>query len=309
LNAAEFDQIFSDSLFRKMECVFISGGEPTLRKDLVQVIGVLHRRMPRLKKLILYTNGLNVKSVSRQLPKMIEFCSRYNIAITVRVSLDGIGPLHNKIRGIPHAFDKAMETICYLKDLQSVFSFRFGIATTISKQNLHGLESIVKFCREREIDLIFIMAWISKHYYGNVDQKSHVMLDAGEKQILIKFLKDRIKESGLLNSDAYYYDKLINYLNGDERRKMPCPFLYEGLVLDGLGNMYLCNNSKKLGNVFNNENPSEIFLSPKSVYYRKSLAMKVCPTCESSCLVGIGLEKEIIPFLPFFLKRLGQRIF
>jgi MoaA/NifB/PqqE/SkfB family radical SAM enzyme len=171
LNAFEFDTILSDPLFRKIECVLISGGEPTLRQDLFQITDVLWRRMPRLKKMILYTNGLNVKSISEQLPQLIKFCNVLNINVTIRVSLDGIDDLHDEIRGVPHAFDRALKSIDFLKGIQSKLSFRFGVATTISGKNVYALKDIVRFCRERDIDGIFIMSWVSQNYYGNASQK------------------------------------------------------------------------------------------------------------------------------------------
>jgi MoaA/NifB/PqqE/SkfB family radical SAM enzyme len=304
LNAFEFDTILSDSLFRKIETVLISGGEPTLRQDLFQIVNVLRRRMPRLKKLILYTNGFNVKMISEQLPQIIKFCNARNIHVTIRVSIDGIGGLHDEIRGVPHAFDRTMDSINFLEEIQSHFSFRFGIATTISGKNVYSLEDIVSFCRGRDIDGIFIMSWISQNYYGNASQKDELRIDSVARQFLTNFLKDRIRESRLLKSDAYYYDKVIWMLRGQKKRTMPCPFLHQGIVLDACGNIYFCSNSRKLGNAFHGQRPSDIFYSAKSTQYRQVLSKKVCPTCESSCLVGIALEKEVIPFIAFLIKRL-----
>jgi len=304
LNAFEFDTILSDPLFRKIECVLISGGEPTLRQDLFQITDVLWRRMPRLEKLILYTNGLNLKSISEQLPQLIKFCNVRNINVTVRVSLDGIDDLHDEIRGVPHAFDRAMKSIDFLKGIQSKLSFRFGIASTISGKNVYALRDIVSFCRERDIDGIFIMSWISQNYYGNASQKNELQIDSTAKQFLINFLGDRIRESGVFKSDAYYYDKVIQMLRGETKRTMPCPFLHQGIVLDAFGNISFCTNSRKLGDVSHGKKPSDVFYNTKSTKYRKILAQKICPTCESSCLVGIGLEKEVISFIVFLMKRL-----
>ena len=304
LNAFEFDTILSDSLFRKIETVLISGGEPTLRQDLFQITNILWRRMPRLKKLIMYTNGLNVKSISEQLPQIIKFCNTRNIDVTVRVSLDGIDGLHDEIRGVPHAFDRMMDSIDFLKGIQSELSFRFGVASTISGKNIYALKDIVRFCRERDIDGIFIMSWVSQNYYGNASRKDELQIGPVEKEFLINFLKDRIRESRLLKSDAYYYDQVIRMLRGQKKRTMPCPFLHQGVVLDAFGNIYFCTNSRKLGTVSHGQRPSGIFYSTKSMQYRRVLAKKICPTCESSCLVGIGLEKEVIPFIAFLMKRL-----
>lgn len=308
LNAEQLDHVFSDDLFKNIECVEISGGEPTLRNDLPQIVDILHLRMPRMKKIIIFTNGLSKRIVSEQLPQIIEYCNNNNILITVRVSLDGIGEVQNRVRNIPHAFEKTVDTIYYLKELQDQMDFRFGIGTTISSINVYNLVDIVNFCKKEDLDVIFFMAWVSETYYDNIDQEEQILLDSEAKKFLIDFLLERIAESPFLKGDAYYYAKVVNMLKGDRRRTMPCPFIDQGFVLDALGDIYYCNNSKKIGNVFLHT-PTQIYYKDENLAYRDELAKATCPTCESSCLVGISLEKQIFPFLPFLLRRICRQRF
>ena len=58
LTLEQFDQILSEPLFGGIERLMVSGGEPTLREDLPQLIGVCINRMPSLDTLSLITNGL-----------------------------------------------------------------------------------------------------------------------------------------------------------------------------------------------------------------------------------------------------------
>ena len=78
----------------------------------------MHKHMPRLKKLMIPSNVINRGSVQRQYPRIARYCAEHKIRLTLGVSLDGIGETHDKIRGVKGAFEKVMENIAFMKQLQ-----------------------------------------------------------------------------------------------------------------------------------------------------------------------------------------------
>ncbi len=75
LTTEEYQQSFSSDLFRTIEYVGITGGEPTLRKDMVDIVRLLSANMPRLRKVTLNTTGFVVKRVVPVLEQIIDLAN------------------------------------------------------------------------------------------------------------------------------------------------------------------------------------------------------------------------------------------
>jgi sulfatase maturation enzyme AslB (radical SAM superfamily) len=79
---------------------------------------------------------------------------------------------------------------------------------------------------------------------------------------------------------------------------MPCPFQRQGLLLNPNGDLYYCENSKKIGNVL--ETPaSELYYAAANLADRETLKHETCPTCLSPCQVNVGAMKQVVPYVKF----------
>src|SRR5438094_38010 len=94
-----------------VENLNISGGEPTTRNDLPEMVEMFHRHLPRMRKVGINTTGLTPHRAIPMLTRIVEFCAAHDLLLSVRVSLDGIGDIHNQVRHVQRGFDKACETI------------------------------------------------------------------------------------------------------------------------------------------------------------------------------------------------------
>ena len=45
------------------------------------------------------------------LTRIVKFCAERDVLISIRVSLDGIGDVHNEVRDVKRGFEKACQTI------------------------------------------------------------------------------------------------------------------------------------------------------------------------------------------------------
>ena len=72
----------------------ISGGEPTLRQDLLEMVDVLY---PKARKLEISSNGL--------LPGKLELVIRKYPDVKIRLSLEGFEAVDSHIRGVKDGFD------------------------------------------------------------------------------------------------------------------------------------------------------------------------------------------------------------
>ena len=304
LSIAQLDEIFSDPVYHRIEYIILAGGEPTLRKDLPEMVEVMHKHMPRLKKLMIASNVINKASVQKQYPKIARYCADRDIRLTLGVSLDGVGEMHNQVRGVPGAFDKVMENVEFMKALQKEVPFGMSLDPTIFSMNVNEMRKLQNLADEMELPITFQFAAMADGYYNNSDLADVINVDKAGRRSIVDFLKRRIAELSLFDALAYYYAEIIEQAQGAHKRSLPCPFADQGLVLNPDGSVQYCHNSSPIGNTL--ETPSsELYHSPENLDYRRDVIKgQTCDTCQISCLFFVSLRKEVFPFLSFMLKRL-----
>src|SRR5918912_193205 len=132
MTLAQLEPAMSHPFWGAIENLNISGGEPTTRNDLPDMVAMFQRHLPRLRKIGVNTTGLTPHRAIPMLTKIVEFCAKHDLLISARVSLDGIGDIHNQVRQVKAGFDKAVQTIEAMQALATQYSnFQFGIAATI----------------------------------------------------------------------------------------------------------------------------------------------------------------------------------
>src|SRR5205823_1350855 len=110
--------------------VNITGGEPTLRKDLVQICEVLY---PKAKTLEISTNGLHAN--------VLEPIVRKYPDIKIRISIEGFEETNNRIRGEKDGFAKKVEA---MKRLIAAGGTDLGFATTFQDENIDEVLGIYR---------------------------------------------------------------------------------------------------------------------------------------------------------------------
>lgn len=152
--------------------VVLSGGEPTLRKDLFDIISVMD---PANTIFGLVTNSLNLnKSFLTDLKKSgVEM---------LHLSLDSTKEaMNDKIRGAPGHFKKVVESICEAKKL----GFTVCLSTVIMHNGLEKMEEMVRFAKENEIGIVFSLACVS----GNWSDEKDVLLTKDEWESVQSYMK------------------------------------------------------------------------------------------------------------------------
>jgi MoaA/NifB/PqqE/SkfB family radical SAM enzyme len=119
--------------------LLLSGGEPTLREDLPEILEMLYKNN-HITDINLPTNGMQTERLIQWLTRLRQSCLDCNI--TVSVSLDGFGQTHDTQRGVV-SFYRAVQTIKKLDEhFRDDGHIIKNIATIITKYNV---EEIVDF--------------------------------------------------------------------------------------------------------------------------------------------------------------------
>ena len=145
LSLAELEKIF-----KTMGHIYIfnvSGGEPFLRPDFVEIVELACRY---LKPGIIHipTNAIASRQIEEKTKRIIHMLrTRYpSTRLTIKPSLDHIDYRHDEIRGVPGNFEKVMSLFEALKRMKPDFpNLHVELGTVISRWNVMDIEEIAAF--------------------------------------------------------------------------------------------------------------------------------------------------------------------
>jgi MoaA/NifB/PqqE/SkfB family radical SAM enzyme len=147
LTLVEWDRVF-ESLGTAPYWFTFSGGEPTLRKDLPEMVASAYRHC-RPGIINIPTNGIQHKVIPGRIERVLEAAPKSEVIINL--SLDGIGLKHDAVRGVRSNWDHAMKTYAALKELKKRHShLTLGIHTVISTFNVDSFPELCEYV-QREL--------------------------------------------------------------------------------------------------------------------------------------------------------------
>lgn len=124
--------------------LWLSGGEPTLRRDVSQIID-LFVRDNGVERVIIPTNALIKSRVYEIVDQSLAHNSR--IDLYLNIALDGYGETHDRIRGVPGNWEKALDCIQSLYPLKAKYQdrFRLNVNTVVCAENYLEIEKLAEF--------------------------------------------------------------------------------------------------------------------------------------------------------------------
>src|SRR6478672_11547961 len=147
LTVPEWERVF-ESLGRAPYWFTFSGGEPTLRKDLPEMVGSAYQHC-RPGIINIPTNGIQHKVIPRRIEGVLQAAPKAQVIINL--SLDGLGLKHDAVRGVRSNWAHAMKTYAALKGLQERYAnLTLGIHSVISNFNV---DSFAELCEHVQRDL------------------------------------------------------------------------------------------------------------------------------------------------------------
>ena len=265
----------------------ITGGEPTLRKDIDRIFEILY---PKSRLLEQSTNGYNNE-------KIVELANKYP-NILIRVSVEGLPKINDTKRGIKDGFDHALRTMLELKKTKCK---NIGFSVVISPDNYKDLLHLYDLCVALDVELGNSAVHNSWYFHKEDNQiESEEALQQHElfvKALLTskrRHLKDRLKDYGR----AYFNRSIHRRLRGDtDEYRPPCGALSDFFFIDPWGNVTPCNGSSeewKLGNI-KEDSLENILASDKA-----KEAMEKVRNCKRNCTFIVTERHDMVrrPWVP-----------
>lgn len=225
----------------RVQSITLSGGEPTLRPDFVEILRYAFAKGLRIGVL---TNGLNIDG---QIADVLIKCSDW-----VRISVDGSNKeVYGKVRGNHIKFERILESIKLLENAKNRHNRRnydIGICYSIQKLNIQDVLQMIKFVRQlglsnKERCLTFKFVHGRNGFLCSVPQLSDFYKDILEKEDVVN---DKVTNLQYLKKFIDYYSNIQDISNGVplnsyyRNNKIRCftPYLFS--LIDAFGDVYPC---------------------------------------------------------------------
>ena len=157
--------------------MLFSGGEPLVRKDLVELA---HHAVSKGMRAVISTNGtLITKDKAKELKQVgLSY---------VGISLDGGEEVHDRFRKVPGSFKKALQGIenCQAEGL------KVGLRFTINKRNVGEVPKLFDLVRDLEVPRICFYHLV---YSGRGSELIKEDLDHAETRQVVDLIMDRTRE-------------------------------------------------------------------------------------------------------------------
>jgi MoaA/NifB/PqqE/SkfB family radical SAM enzyme len=240
--------------------LWISGGEPFLRKDLAKVIQLFYENN-QIRDVRIPTNGLLSQQTITVVKEVLRTCRE--IHLEVDVSIDGFADTHDRIRGVQGNFQKACETMQMLESLRKEYpNFTLYVNSVITKENQSEISKLGYYFKQK--------AGIDGHYFqiirGDPEDPNLQNVEPDRlKEIYSKTLSlnfdylskptrsrsrlDAIRRAYWKAGYIFSYDtQYENYVNR-AKWKMPCTAGQTSIAIDYNGDVRVCELRKPIGNL------------------------------------------------------------
>ncbi len=268
----------------------VTGGEPFLRKDIVEIARAFSENSKYLSLFNTTTNGYLTDRIYEKAQELLRLKIPKTIIV---VSLDGPEKTHDKIKGVDGSWKKALKTYQLLKELEKENNkFKTFLGYTISPLNLgefletyHSVKKIIPHVEAKDFHVNLFH--LSEHYFSNVNEnfslENHKKSTLSELQIIEK-MKGRKLFYPIFFLEQMYL-KLGKEFFKINKTPLPCKALLTSVFIDPTGGVYPCTIfNKKLGNLRNiNYDLEKILTLQNTKKIKEDIEKLNCPNCWTPC--------------------------
>jgi MoaA/NifB/PqqE/SkfB family radical SAM enzyme len=245
----EFDRTFR-SIGRGPYWFTMSGGEPFLRKDIVDICGSVYENCgPKI--INIPTNGILCDVIPEKVERIVK--NSPGSQIIINVSFDEIGERHDEIRNVKDNFVKAKQTFTRLKALH-LSNLTVGMHTVISRFNVNNFERIYEELNLMEPDSYITEIAEERVELGNAGRDITPSLDDYSKAV--DFLSEKIRQkrhdgiSGITQAFRLQYYDLVKRILKEKRQVLPCYAGHISAQISPDGELWACCiRAESMGNL------------------------------------------------------------
>lgn len=281
-----------------------TGGQPFLRKDIAEIIKIFYKET-NVRNVGIPTNGTMTEQTVNFVKDVISSCPEIDLGIDV--SLDGIGEVHDDIRGVKGLFDKAVATYKELRKLEKIYpNFNVNIETTVSSYNDDHLQEMYDYFTH-ELGASTIFTLLTR---GAPKEPATKFFDIKKYEEYAKNMEKGIKERTLtgyynfpfcdvINAKRIVRHRIIAKTVKENKYQVPCMAGRLGAAIFANGDVLPCelHTDMVLGNLRDFDYDfKKIWFSEKADEARKRIWNSKC-FCTYECFLTLNIlfNKRMYP--------------
>jgi len=286
LTLPEFQSILEQLQCLGVEEVMFTGGEPTIRGELVSV--VRHAAGLGFPVIALTTNALSLS------PRKIDQLLDAGLTQLV-LSLEGLAS-HDELRGVPGNAQKvlvALEHVTGRRAAGAVVAVK--LAMTLMQRNLSEVAAMVDLARRHQAVLFFNLIDRGTYFFQGVPVDLLALRDRSLlDQVVDELVAVKRREPGLIGNTVSSLEYARRYFSDPKQSDIPCHLGYIGIDIDANGDVYSnCWGLPPIGNI---RTSSLASLVTTREYAERCRAMfrKECPGCSCGYILNLAYHKPSV---------------
>jgi MoaA/NifB/PqqE/SkfB family radical SAM enzyme len=281
LSVDEYARIFP-TLEKVPIWVTLSGGDQFLRADLDEVVRLVVTEIePKIVNIPM--NGLVTERIFSLLPRIAAHTA--GTQLVLNLSVDEIGPEHDRLRGAPGNWDKLLGVAGLIHDLKTTYDHVvLGVHTVISKHNVDRIPEIARIARETFRPDSYITEVAENRVELKTMEKS-IAPSVDDYRRAVGHLKNLIRERRsshpvprLVESLRLEYYDLAAQILEEKRQVIDCYAGWASAHLAPDGDLWgCCVRAEPMGNVRDyGYDFARVWRSPQADEFRRSVRGKEC---------------------------------
>lgn len=277
------ERLGKSEVLKTVTHIDLTGGEPFLNKDLGIFISGLFE-LPAVDFVTINTNGFLTAKIVSDVEGILSKL-KDNQRFSLSVSIDGIGALHDSIRGVPGAFAMVEKTVAELKLLRQHYpQLTLRSNAVIQQANLHVLDQIRGYWDQHGICGSF----------GVIQMPFYTRSDVQDVQDDIREFSS--EDLAIIKAAAPKSRGMNRYIDDGCQRPLHCFAGHSAVCIDPFGALYPCNfltgtEEYRIGDL-KQAGLDEIWSSPKAEKVRKMTGQ--CPYTQ--CWNGCEVDQTLIQY-------------
>ena len=287
------------NLSPNLRYINLSGGEPFLRDDLPEIVKIIKQVCPSAQ-IIISTNGLATEKIITAAREILAI----DPGVGIRVSLDGIGQTHDKVRGIKGMYKNVWQTIDGLK---YIGVDNLGVSFTVMDYNAGELREVYELARKNNLQFALALVQNSEIYFNkqNNQSASLAMIKSGLDYVINSELTSRNPKQWL----RAYYDHGLKYYAEHGKRPLSSGAGFDSLFIDARGDIFPSNLiNLKLGNIIDNK-LDDIWRSGQAKKARHKIKQENITENWIICTIRGEMKKHPLKIILWVIKNKSKLLF
>ena len=277
INAKELRRVLAYPFFSEVKGVGLNGGELTLVPNFFEILDAV-LTLPKLSSIHLISNGLLPDKLLPLLAEAKNRCFRKNVTLGFTLSVDGVGEIHEQVRGVPHCFERTKKILDAFKENPEKYYTYGGIGCTLSHYNIYYVREMEEFFSNYPLEVEWHIAVPNKRIHTFEKASSYYLVDDEEaRHLAIEFFYGKMCTARRFKKFRWFAQYYF-LLKSGHGRLAQCGYRYKDVTIDENLYLYLCATaSDKIGDL-NHETIYQIRKEKKFVHESHSIG-KHCDTC------------------------------